>query len=111
AFRVQYAVIPGRYTSEWFQPTRLGDYPLLCNQYCGMDHSRMYGTVHVIDDSEYARWLRDHARPGMKADESPYDAGRDLFQSQSCIVCHGAADTAKGPTLVGIFGTNRTAAD
>src|SRR5450759_2372301 len=35
AFRVKKDVLPGRYTSLWFEPTKLGTFPLYCAQYCG----------------------------------------------------------------------------
>src|SRR6185437_5585622 len=38
AFRMKQDVLPGRYTSEWFQPTKTGVYHLFCAQYCGTMH-------------------------------------------------------------------------
>ena len=40
AFRVKKDVLPGRYTSLWFQATEVGTYHLFCAQYCGTNHSR-----------------------------------------------------------------------
>ena len=45
AFRIKIDVLPGRYVSTWFQPTRTGQYHLFCNQYCGTGHAQMVGTV------------------------------------------------------------------
>jgi cytochrome c oxidase subunit 2 len=39
AFRIKQDVLPGRYTQEWFTPTRLGEYDMLCSEYCGTSHS------------------------------------------------------------------------
>ena len=44
AFRIKQDVVPGRYTTEWFKPSKLGAYHLFCSEYCGTDHSRMIGT-------------------------------------------------------------------
>ena len=41
ALRVKKDVVPGRYTSMWFQADNVGTYDLLCTQYCGDDHSNM----------------------------------------------------------------------
>src|SRR5262249_32069694 len=35
AFRVKQDVLPGRYTSLWFQPTKAGQFHLFCAEYCG----------------------------------------------------------------------------
>jgi cytochrome c oxidase subunit 2 len=47
AFRTKQDIVPGRYTTEWFTPTKLGKYRIFCAEYCGMDHSAMGGWVHV----------------------------------------------------------------
>jgi cytochrome c oxidase subunit II len=43
AFRIKQDVVPGRFTTEWFKPVRVGEYHFFCSQYCGTDHSRMIG--------------------------------------------------------------------
>src|SRR5579859_7048648 len=57
AFRVKADVLPGRYTTLWFQPTQPGEYRLFCSQYCGTDHSVMTGNVVVMTPGDYASWL------------------------------------------------------
>src|ERR687885_2471287 len=57
AFRVKADVLPGRYTTAWFEATKPGRYHLFCAEYCGTDHSRMTGTVTVLDPAAYAEWL------------------------------------------------------
>src|SRR5215510_12666042 len=34
-FRVKQDVLPGRYTTLWFQATQTGDYTAFCAEYCG----------------------------------------------------------------------------
>ena len=46
AFRVKQDVLPGRYTSLWFEPTQVGRYHLFCAEYCGTNHSTMGGWVY-----------------------------------------------------------------
>ena len=48
AFRVKKDVLPGRYTSIWFQANKPGTYDFFCSQYCGTNHSRMRGWVTVM---------------------------------------------------------------
>ena len=95
AFRLKQDVLPGRYTSEWFQADRPGEYHLFCDQYCGADHAKMVGTVYVREPSKYRQWL-----DGGPADLPPRDAGRQLFSEYGCITCHAA----RAPTMAGLYG-------
>ena len=47
AFRTKTDVLPGKYTTEWFRPTKIGAYHIFCAEYCGTKHSGMIGTVYV----------------------------------------------------------------
>jgi cytochrome c oxidase subunit 2 len=96
AFRVKMDVIPGRYTTEWFQATKPGEYHIFCNQYCGTEHSKMVGRVVVMDPEKYQAWLA-----GAVVDETPAAAGEKLFAQYSCMNCH----SQHGPSLAGIYGT------
>src|SRR6266699_1673456 len=49
AFRIKQDVLPGRYTTLWFEANRAGTYRLFCAQYCGAEHSRMIGRVVVLE--------------------------------------------------------------
>ena len=98
AFRVKQDVLPGRYTTLWFQATKTGDYHLFCNQYCGTDHSKMTGTVTVMTQQDYQTWLGG-AVPG----ESMADGGKRLFEQRGCIACHTGQPGAIGPSLAGLF--------
>lgn len=98
AFRTKQDVLPDRYTSQWFTPTRPGRYHLFCAEYCGLDHSRMGGWVYVLEPAEYARWLS--AQP---AGESIVAAGARLFQARGCAGCHGPNSAVRAPRLEGIY--------
>ena len=58
AFRTKTDVVPGRYTTSWFTPTKAGTYHLFCAEYCGTQHSGMIGKVTVMEYSDYQAWLR-----------------------------------------------------
>ena len=45
AFRIKQDVVPGRYTTVWFEATKTGVFRQLCAEYCGSEHSLMGGTV------------------------------------------------------------------
>lgn len=99
AFRVKMDALPGRYTSVWFRPTRVGTYHLFCAEYCGTGHSQMIGRVVVLEPRQYERWLG-----GGLSGESLAAAGRRLFQSLGCGTCHTGGPQARGPQLEGLFG-------
>lgn len=63
AFRIRQDVIPGRYVTAWFEAKRPGTYQILCAEYCGLSHSRMWGTVVVLSAADYDAWL-EATRPG-----------------------------------------------
>jgi cytochrome c oxidase subunit 2 len=98
AIRTKQDVLPDRYTSIWFTPTRLGTYHLFCAEYCGGNHSRMQGTVHVLDPAEYAKWLA-----GGEQSESVISAGARLFTARGCSGCHAPHGSVRAPLLDGIF--------
>jgi cytochrome c oxidase subunit 2 len=103
AFRVKADVIPGRYTSVWFQPTKPGRYHLFCAEYCGTRHSGMIGSVVVMDPSEYQTWLSGGTPEGSLA-----SAGAKLFADLACNTCHRPDAQGRGPVLEGLFGNTVT---
>jgi cytochrome c oxidase subunit 2 len=64
AFRVKQDVLPGRYTTMWFQATTPGDYPVYCAELCGVGHSAMSATVHVVAAPPPAQSARHILRDG-----------------------------------------------
>jgi cytochrome c oxidase subunit 2 len=100
AFRIKQDVLPGRFTTLWFQATRVGDYHLFCTQYCGTNHARMGGWIHVMDPVAYQRWLSSEITGVSMA-----VAGARLFERLRCSDCHRPGDRSKGPPLDGLYGT------
>ena len=103
AFRVKADVLPGRYVTIWFQPTRPGRYHLFCAEYCGTRHSGMIGEVVVMEPNEYETWLSGGAAEGSLA-----SAGAKLFQDLACNTCHRLDAQGRGPVLEGLFGKTVT---
>lgn len=99
AFRVKQDVLPGRYTSLWFEATKPGEYHLFCSQYCGTNHSLMVGRVIVMRPVDYEKWLKTGT-----TNESLASAGQRLFQQFGCSGCHGPNSSVHAPKLEGVFG-------
>ncbi|HWA95582.1 MAG TPA: cytochrome c oxidase subunit II [Terracidiphilus sp.] len=106
AFRVKREAIPGRYTTVWFEATQTGTYHLFCTQYCGTDHSHMIGEVYAMTPDNYKKWL-DSSTSGSSLAQN----GERLFASLSCSACHNSRPDARGPNLVGVFGSKLTLTD
>ncbi|MEA2625347.1 MAG: cytochrome c oxidase subunit [Candidatus Binatota bacterium] len=99
AFRVKMDVLPGRYTTAWFQATRPGTYPLYCAEYCGTLHSGMIGQIVVMHPDAYQAWLEGAPSGG----QTLASAGEGLFKSFGCAACH-LTDSPRGPRLAGAYG-------
>jgi cytochrome c oxidase subunit 2 len=99
AFRMKKDAVPGRYNVAWFQATKVGSYHLFCAEYCGTEHSRMIGTIVVMEPDDYQTWLQ-----GGPAPVSPEASGQKLFTELNCITCHRSDSEGRGPLLDGLAG-------
>jgi cytochrome c oxidase subunit II len=98
AFRVKKDVVPGKYTTMWFKPTKVGKYHLFCAEYCGNQHSGMVGSVHVMEPADYEAWLA-----GVNRGETMAQAGERMFSRLGCASCHQEDNKGRCPTLKEIF--------
>ena len=99
AFRTKQDVVPGRYSTTWWKPTKAGKYHLFCAEYCGTNHSGMIGWIYVMEPQDYQKWLSGGAASGSMAEN-----GAKLFQDLACSNCHKADGSGRCPSLVGLFG-------
>lgn len=98
AFRAKTDVLPGRYTTMWFTPSKAGRYHLFCTEYCGAEHSRMIGWVSVLEPEEYQDWLESVPVPASLREQ-----GEQIYARLGCAECHDGA-TDKAPPLDGLAG-------
>jgi cytochrome c oxidase subunit II len=102
AFRIKADVVPGKYTTEWFEATKPGRYHLFCAEYCGMNHSLMGGYVVVMEPKDFDNWLA-----GNVNQQSAASSGQQLYQTLGCASCHGNnGEGGRGPALLGVFNSN-----
>lgn len=109
AFRSKIDVIPGRYVETWYEPTKIGEYHVFCDQYCGTLHSQMVGKVRVVSQDDFDKFLRgltdDQAKgSGGAVDGSPGWNGQQVFRQLQCINCHTSNSQAKAPVLDDLYG-------
>jgi len=58
-FHVSEDVMPGRVTWEWFMPDKIGETVITCREYCGTNHSKMFGKLIVLSQKDYDAWMAD----------------------------------------------------
>jgi cytochrome c oxidase subunit II len=106
-FRAQIHVVPGRYTTLWFQAEKPGRYPIYCAMYCGTQHSEMGGYVYAMPQKEYAEWLKNGGN--NVAPMSMEERGGRLYKVLGCDTsnCHQTSNTNSAPSLLGIYGKQR----
>jgi cytochrome c oxidase subunit 2 len=105
-FRIKREVIPGRYSTVWFEATQVGTYHLFCTQYCGTQHAGMVGEVTVMTPGDYKKWLEQ-----SNSGQSLAQNGERLFASMGCNSCHNGTAAARGPSLAGVYGSKLTLTD
>ena len=113
-FRAKQDVVPGLYTTLWFQATREGSSAVECAEYCGDGHSRMLTSVHVMpsgpDDKQgtFENWL---VNGGLLTPLPPVALGKKRFDAL-CVSCHSLdGSRIQGPSFKGIFGRSEKLAD
>lgn len=72
--RTKQDVVPGMYTSVWFEPTVAGRHQIFCTEYCGTSHSQMLANLWVLTPEQWESWKRGKKIEGIQ------DAGKALAQ-------------------------------
>lgn len=118
AFRMKVDAVPGLTTSYRVTPNRLGRYPVVCAELCGLGHAYMRQTAHVVTRAQFDRKLQELRRgaPSGNAAGQAGSAGQGgaegegatgqgqaadgkaVFQAQGCGGCHTLADAGTSGT-------------
>ena len=100
-FRENMDVVPGLTTTINVTPTRVGTYPVICNELCGLGHATMRSTAQVITPAAFDKWLKGQSK--AVSSPNPGTAGAAVFKNNGCAACHtlsAASATGKvGPDL------------
>lgn len=136
-FRIKQDVVPGMYTSVWFEARVPGKHQVYCTEYCGTSHSGMLAKLIVLDDQQWKDWnagkklppIPDAGKELTEADQvqpaggsgsqasltqtvSLADQGKNHFETKGCTACHSIDGTTKvGPTMKGVYGGRVELAD
>ena len=101
---VNLMAVPGAINAAHQQFHRKGDYLVVCHEYCGLNHQRMFSKIRVVAPEEYTRYQAEVA--GRLA------TGEKLAAKYECTTCH-TTDGSEGlaPTFKGMFGRKSTLTD
>jgi cytochrome c oxidase subunit II len=75
--------VPGITTRLVITPTKLGRFPVICTELCGLGHALMRSWAIVMTPPAFQKWLAD-AKKGI----SGPGAGLAVFNNNGCGGCH-----------------------
>lgn len=105
AFRVKKDVVPGRYTSVWFEAIQEGEFPLFCTEYCGDEHSSMIGKVKVVKPEDFEAAVAEATKLEKMPGQTDAEFGATVYKAKGCDACHTLDGSPKvGPSFQGIWG-------
>ena len=92
--------VPGLLTKLVITPKRLGTYPVICTELCGLGHALMRSQAEVTTRDEFLAWTKKQKGGGGGAGGA---SGKALFVSNGCDGCHtfkpAGANGTVGPDL------------
>jgi cytochrome c oxidase subunit 2 len=92
--------VPGQINTLVITPDRLGTFPIICTELCGLGHATMRSSAIVMKPAEFDAWVKQ-TQKGLSG--PPGAAGLTVFNNNGCGSCHtlkAANATGKvGPDL------------
>jgi cytochrome c oxidase subunit 2 len=108
-YRTKIDLYPNRLTSYTFRTEKLEDgeafrdHWIFCAEYCGEQHSEMYGIFRVVSQEVYDKVLIDWSSGQL----NPVQLGEFVFRN-NCISCHSVDGSPNiGPTWLNAYGYTR----
>ena len=114
AFRQKIDAVPGITTHFRIKPIKTGTFPVVCAELCGLGHSVMRQSAHVVSQGAFDKWLdgkKQQAAGGGGGEQAGGGAGggggaapdgKTLFTSgasPACGSCHTLADAGTTATI------------
>jgi cytochrome c oxidase subunit 2 len=95
-FRTNEDLVPGLVTNVHITPDRVGTFPLICNELCGLGHSLMRTQAIVMAPTAFDAWLEQQGKAaapapsssGSSSSSSPVASGLSVFNANGCSSCH-----------------------
>ena len=105
--------VPGQTNPLKITPTRIGTYPVICTELCGLGHALMRRSAIVLSQADFNKgaWAKATAAPGSPPASPPPPGGgtggaatgKAIFTANGCNSCHtlsaAGANGKVGPDL------------
>ena len=88
-FRTNEDIVPGLVTTVHITPDRLGTFPLICNELCGLGHSLMRSQAIVMKPAAFDAWLKQQGKSAAPAPASTTARPLDLDLDDPLVVLGG----------------------
>jgi cytochrome c oxidase subunit 2 len=82
-------LVPGLVSYIWLEPTKVGEYEVLCEELCGIAHHTMRGRVIVDEAEDYAAWVASQPTFGEIQAVAAGDPAAGAASYAVCAACHG----------------------
>ena len=99
--------VPGLTTHLHITPDKLGTFPVICTELCGLGHALMRSEAIVMSPAAFDKWLTSQAKAASGASgstsgggSSAAPSGASIFAQNGCAACHTLA-AAKAAGKVG----------
>jgi cytochrome c oxidase subunit 2 len=114
AFRKKIDAVPGITTAIRVKPVKTGTFPVVCAELCGLGHSVMRQSAHVVSRADFDKWMQDMQAKasgggaaaagggGGQAGGGAAPDGKTLFTSgaaPACGSCHTLSDAGSDATI------------
>ena len=81
--------VPGLITKLVITPTRLGTFPVICTELCGLGHALMRSEAIVMSTQGFSAWAKQQQGGGQTGGTGGGGpSGKQLFASNGCDGCH-----------------------
>lgn len=57
SYRVKVDAVPGMENYAWFMADEIGEFDILCTEYCGTDHAYMVAKLKIVPQEEFDIWI------------------------------------------------------
>ncbi len=74
-FRMKQDAVPGIRTQMKVTPNRIGSYPVVCAELCGIGHSTMRQNARVLSQADFDAWLREQQAAQQEGGEQAAAGG------------------------------------
>jgi len=100
--------VPGLVTQLHITPDRLGTFPVVCTELCGLGHALMRSQAIVMTPAAFEQWLHQQEKGATAGSttttgSSTHPTGLAVFKANSCATCHtlsaASATGTVGPDL------------